>query len=1564
MSLNKSDINNLVINKNINKDIDTSKIVYDFRNSLSNLLGTVKLNYNFYPGTQQNLNIIIKKMEELILSLYNIENTYDKFDSNIKINNNQNEDNLNRFKINNNEKYLFELFYLFLTINTNTTFYELFLKFIQKFLKKILKLDKNLINIHLLKFKNYYILLYNSLITKKFDIVGVQSDWNATLYISKCLSLLVTLFFQQKINHDKIKPKELFLFLLETNNNLFKISISKNGSYFTNDKFNKILVTSFDNIIKDLSLYSKDIIEIVEIILDKIISISKIKDDKLNKIDDYEESFHVDTLLLCLKLICKILKKKELCKLLSYHHKLKIIKGLIELSYWDNPNIVDYTCKILILIFKLAISLDNFSIRKELEKVIDFIFLRHFKNYYYYLEDKDDVIKQSDKLIKLSVLEILAMNLNKFIENENSLVILYFLCDVYKIRFNIVNEIFEAIHKYFSLNNPIYNYLKNSFIITYQIVFDKIFQFLNKNKNFSPKNNNLIISKIEENVEYWEKKLKLIKEGNLKELIKHFCKEYNLTPLKKNDKLDILSPEHLNIYKKLAKEIALIIRFSNYVNIENLFEIMAENNPFSNMILKEYSKTYNFKGYNIIKAMNLFMSTFKLMGESYNIYNFICAFASRYYEENKEIFEKNKLNKNLDSICFNSEEEVTSFAYSIMILNTDLHNPNVINKMTVEEFIKNNKSSGLFKEVPEDYFKKIYQELYECELKKANQRNNNYSKDIEIYLNLQSLELYTNSNPEFDFYCNNSYFDILDENNNINNNNFELNKETFPFLNLFNKIVITENMNNNIQWIEYSYNNIFDELLPSVLSLPGSFYENNTKLIYNLFEKICDISLKLNRKEIIEKIIVCMNSLLNNSINRNNMYNLFFKIVLKYNKDFHTHLEMYYKAILDLLYMNINEEKNDDYFEYIEYIDNLVNKAYNVILSRKKNKSENVGFFNLLLFGDINDQKEVSLEEYKQSIYKKLKFDMRHKIDKKVKNIIRANSTENLIASHDKLKNNFNVDYENNLEFSSSSNNLNLNLSKATSLERNNDEENNNNNSININKDNNIEKKNENKSEINNNYQIQKQNNIKIIEEKIKLKINESSLNVDEFNSKNKLIDSKIILNKIKTQEEEFIFFVTYATSKILKYEQNENEIYISLIFLNEILKEIPDKQFGKIWPNIFNIFKSKMIFKTVNEDNIFEILFINFFLTETIKDYFNNVLNEDYNQILETYEDIGSVELLLIILEINDSFIKSSINLKKSLSSQNIENLVFLKYKLFLQLSKNISNLKDNYMLNTQKGILTINQINQVIYLFNNVMLTIKSNDALTSDCISRISNILKLLYDNNIVKIFFELKQKVDNISELISVLSKICAEGIDSTSNLLKKEKQNNKLNENELVLLKEKNEFFNSIFIFLMQFSLKSALIEDENIQKKFFSKISIFVERPIPQSMIQKVINLVQDWHQYFAQLKVKYQNFWKDVINMFYSLFMNNPAIQNNSTDIEKLWTLLIKKYMITFNDENKMSENPYSDKKEEIEIIKKIYIMVEGIVHKITNSQKLNWFESTKNMIKLYFPEILVDSK
>ena len=170
-----------------------------------------------------------------------------------------------------------------------------------------------------------------------------------------------------------------------------------------------------------------------------------------------------------------------------------------------------------------------------------------------------------------------------------------------------------------------------------------------------------------------------------------------------------------------------------------------------------------------------------------------------------------------------------------------------------------------------------------------------------------------------------------------------------------------------------------------------------------------------------------------------------------------------------------------------------------------------------------------------------------------------------------------------------------------------------------------------------------------------------------------------------------------------------------------------------------------------------------------------------------------------------------------------------------------------------------------------------------------------------------------------------------------------------------------EVFHDNFIFLGQFVLKCSLIEDENLQQIFFSKISFFTSITILPEHIQKVIFILQEWQPFFSQLSIKYKNYWKDVINTFYLLFFNNTEFQKNTTYIEKLWTLLIKKYMISFNEEKKSSNNLIT--KEERENIKKIYNMVKNIVNKITNSQKINWFESTKNMIKLYFPEVLVDS-
>ena len=1192
-------------------------------------------------------------------------------------------------------------------------------------------------------------------------------------------------------------------------------------------------------------------------------------------------------------------------------------KGLIDLSFWDNPNVVNYTCKILKLIFELAIKLKNFSIRNEIEKLLDFIYLRHFKQYFHFLEEKNN-IKESDKSIKLSVLELLSRNFNELIGNNNFLPIIFFINDIYKIRFNIINEIFDSINKYFTLKSPSYNYLKNSFIITYDITFNSILEHLSKNPNNL--NNNNKLTNFEELAEYWEKKLKLVKEGNLKELIKNFSEEYNLVQLKKNDKENILNEQNKIKYKEIAKEVAILIRYSNYVNIENLFEIMAESNPFSNMILQEYSSTYNFKGYSIVKAMNLFMSTFRLMGESYNIYNFICAFGNKFYKDNKEIFENNKSNKEKESIYFKSEEEVISFAYSIMILNTDLHNPNVLNKMSVEDFIKNNKSSGLFSDMPDEYFKEIYQEIHDTELKKANYRNDNYTKDAETFLNLNSLEYFPSLYKELNYFYTCSIFDIFKP-----NTTFTLTKENYPYLNLFNKIYINKNDDNNI-WINYSYMNLFDELLPSIISLPDSFFENNIEIILNLFYKICEISLKLNKKEIINKIIIFLNDLLNKGSKNKNIFNLYFNIVLKYIQDFHNHLEIFHSSILELLNLNLKEEDYPLHKEYIKDIDNLINKSFEVITSKRKNKVEGVGFINLLFFGDNKDKKELSLDEFKLEIYKKINFEStKNKITNNLV-IQRSNSTKVLKSNLNKLKKNY---YDNNTteeeRINSSSENLNLILDKNYSLDK----------DLKINDENKIKNKKEINKEINFDLNI----------------------NFKKEENYNRIFDVKLILNKIKSQEEEFIFFVTYATNKILE-NKVQNSFFTSLIFLKEILMNVQEKQFGKIWPNIFNIFKTKMNFKNLEEDNIFEVLFSNYYLTEIIKDYFNIILNEDYNQILESYEDINSLEFLLTILEYNDLLIKSAISSKKSISIQNLEILVLLLYKLFYQLSNNITNLNNNYLLESPKGTILINQMNTAINILNNILLTIKNGDILSQESCSRISNIIKLIYDNNIPKLFFQLQYDIRNISDLISILAKIISDNIAILTNYIKTEKIED---EEKLTKIKQKMEVFHDNFIFLGQFVLKCSLIEDENLQQIFFSKISFFTSITILPEHIQKVIFILQEWQPFFSQLSIKYKNYWKDVINTFYLLFFNNTEFQKNTTYIEKLWTLLIKKYMISFNEEKKSSNNLIT--KEERENIKKIYNMVKNIVNKITNSQKINWFESTKNMIKLYFPEVLVDS-
>ena len=66
---------------------------------------------------------------------------------------------------------------------------------------------------------------------------------------------------------------------------------------------------------------------------------------------------------------------------------------------------------------------------------------------------------------------------------------------------------------------------------------------------------------------------------------------------------------------------------------------------------------------------------------------------------------------------FASADTAYVLAYSIIMLTTDLHSPQVKTKMTREQYVKMNRGINDQKDLPEEYLSKIYHEISEHEIK-------------------------------------------------------------------------------------------------------------------------------------------------------------------------------------------------------------------------------------------------------------------------------------------------------------------------------------------------------------------------------------------------------------------------------------------------------------------------------------------------------------------------------------------------------------------------------------------------------------------------------------------------------------------------------------------------------------------------------------------------------------------------------------------------------------------------------------------------------------------------------
>eukprot|EP00210_Caulerpa_lentillifera_P007564 g7224.t1 len=109
----------------------------------------------------------------------------------------------------------------------------------------------------------------------------------------------------------------------------------------------------------------------------------------------------------------------------------------------------------------------------------------------------------------------------------------------------------------------------------------------------------------------------------------------------------------------------------------------------------EILETFDFSQKSIEAALRMYFDAFKVPGEAQKIDRVVSIFSKVYFS--------NQVNN-----VFKNEDAVHVLAYSIIMLNTDLHKPEIKVKMTLEQFIRNNRGINDKEDFPREMLEQIY----------------------------------------------------------------------------------------------------------------------------------------------------------------------------------------------------------------------------------------------------------------------------------------------------------------------------------------------------------------------------------------------------------------------------------------------------------------------------------------------------------------------------------------------------------------------------------------------------------------------------------------------------------------------------------------------------------------------------------------------------------------------------------------------------------------------------------------------------------------------------------------
>ena len=161
-----------------------------------------------------------------------------------------------------------------------------------------------------------------------------------------------------------------------------------------------------------------------------------------------------------------------------------------------------------------------------------------------------------------------------------------------------------------------------------------------------------------------------------------------------------------NMLRRTPEDVAAFFRNrSAELSKRRVGEYLGSPNPFNQEVLAHLLDDFDFAGMALDEAMRVLIKDIRFPGESQQIDRILMRFASRYYACNRGTFA--------------TEDCVYILSFSLMLLNTDLHNRRLKpqEKMRQEDFIKNNRGINNGQDLPRELLVGLYGSIKRQEMR-------------------------------------------------------------------------------------------------------------------------------------------------------------------------------------------------------------------------------------------------------------------------------------------------------------------------------------------------------------------------------------------------------------------------------------------------------------------------------------------------------------------------------------------------------------------------------------------------------------------------------------------------------------------------------------------------------------------------------------------------------------------------------------------------------------------------------------------------------------------------------